>query len=295
MYLLLGDTSDPVLSALRDVLQGADLEVEVLTEVFSSATFAWCFDSSMSTTSLILENGRRLRNEEIEGVAVRRSRVARTVDGDADEARFLEAEHRAALIGWLWSLRCPVVNRLPASIWFNLRLPAGFWNRALELSDLYPINFLLTNVEQEAHGYRETNRGAIYRPLTGDGHYELEGDAAWDQIAKLAQDFPLRLTPAYKGLRFACVVGQDVIWSPAPLVDSGDTERALTRFVAEAGLGLCEVSFFESNLGPRVVAVDPEPSLEKYDHFSQQRIVNGIAQWLLSSESRLPILSLLGL
>src|SRR5215211_5517679 len=174
MYLLLGDQDDLCLVSLQASLRGRGCEAEIVPAVFSQTVpLTWAHDVYGSRTRLILENGKSLSDEDINGVVVRRRRSVRLAGWNAEDYFFVEAEHQAALIGWLWSLRCVVINRLPAAVWFHHRLPLAFWNSVLRVSGLSPVESLLSNVEQDIRAYCRDNRGAIYTPLTGDGQYPL--------------------------------------------------------------------------------------------------------------------------
>lgn len=278
MFLLLGGQNDEYLIALLETVRGSGSKAEIVTGAFAqSARLTWAFDSSRSETRLILAGGRRLNDDDIEGVVVRRSGGVERAGWNIEDYSFIEAEHQAALIGWLWSLRCPVINRLPAAVWFHGRLPLAFWNPALRLSGLSPIDCLLSNVEQDLREFGRQNRGAVYTPLTGDGHYRLEDNVSWEQLAKLHRQFPVYVAAPYAGLRFACVVGQEVIWATGTQPVTRDVEPALIEFAAVAGLSIVEIGISQTTYGPRVTAIDPEPRLARYCVDSRVRIIDGLA------------------
>ena len=281
MHLLLGGQNDECLIALSETLRASGSDVEILTGAFAqSARLSWAFDSSRSRTRLVLAGGRRLNADDIEGVMVRRSGGVERVGWSAEDYSFVEAEHQAALLGWLWSLRCPVVNRLPAAVWFHGRLPLVFWKPALRLSGLSLIDCLLSNTEHDLRAFRRQHAGAVYTPLTGDGHYELGDDDSWEQLADLHGRFPVYVTAPDTEVRFACVVGQEIIWATATRPAARNFEPALLQFAAVVGMNFFEIGVMQTTDGPRVAAVDPEPRLARYGVESQIKIIERLADLL---------------
>jgi hypothetical protein len=278
MYLLLGGQKDEFLTALLEIIRRAGSEAEIAAGPFAQSTqLTWVFDSLRSGVRLILPDGRRVNSDDIEGVVVRRSGGVERSGWNAEDYSFIEAEHQAALIGWLWSLPCPVINRLPAAVWFHRRLPVSFWKPALNLSGLSPIDCMISNVDQDLRAFGQENRGTVYTPLTGDDHYLLEEDISWGQLADLQRYFPVHITAAYTEQHFACVVGQEVIWDTGEQPVLRDVEPALAQFAIVAGLSIFEIGVSQTTHGLRVTAVDPEPRLAGYCAESRERIIDGLA------------------
>jgi hypothetical protein len=281
MHLLLGGQHDECLIALSEKIRGDGSEVEILAGAFAqSARLSWAFDSSRSRTRLALADGRCLNADDIEGVVVRRSGGVERVGWSGEDYSFVEAEHQAALIGWLWSLRCPVVNRLPAAVWFHDRLPLVFWKPALRQSGLSLIDCLLSNIEDDLRAFGRQHAGAVYTPLTGDGHYELRDDNSWEQLADIHGRFPLYVTAPNTEVRFACVVGQEIIWATATWAGARNLEPALLQFAAVVGLSFFEIGVIQTTDGPCVTAVNPEPSLARYPVESRAKIIDSLADLL---------------
>lgn len=53
-----------------------------------------------------------------------------------DEATYVHAEKEAALLGWIWGLPCPVINRYPPELWFEPVESLEFWRGRIERFDL---------------------------------------------------------------------------------------------------------------------------------------------------------------
>jgi hypothetical protein len=122
------------------------------------------------------------RDEQIAGVFVRNSACIDPDDWEPADLAYMQAETQAALLGWLWSLPCPVVNRYPSAIWYRPRAPLLSWFPLFHRCGLAITETLVTNVEQEARAFgrrlvAEEMGGAIYGPLTGEAQYV--GELAW--------------------------------------------------------------------------------------------------------------------
>jgi len=87
----------------------------------------------------------------------------------------------AALLAWLWSLPCPVINRYPSALWYRPQMPLLAWQRLLRSCGIPTMETLVTNVESEARDFRRHLArngvaGAVYGPLTSNARYLLGGD-----------------------------------------------------------------------------------------------------------------------
>jgi 1-acyl-sn-glycerol-3-phosphate acyltransferase len=53
-----------------------------------------------------------------------------------DEATYIHAEKEATLLGWIWGLPCPVINRYPPELWFEPVGSLEFWHGQIDRFDL---------------------------------------------------------------------------------------------------------------------------------------------------------------
>jgi hypothetical protein len=118
---------------LRSRGLGARIVPDFLGE---SASTTWRIESERSSTRLVLEDGTVLSEKEISAVFVQRPRFAVKEGWKVDDAVYIHAEKEAALLGWIWSLPCPVINRYPAELWFEPTPSPLYWSRQLEMCGL---------------------------------------------------------------------------------------------------------------------------------------------------------------
>ncbi len=52
-----------------------------------------------------------------------------------NEDVYVYAEKEAALLGWVWGLSCPVINRYPPELWFEPIESLEFWRGRVSVSD----------------------------------------------------------------------------------------------------------------------------------------------------------------
>lgn len=67
-----------------------------------------------------------------------------------NEDVYVYAEKEAALLGWVWGLSCPVINRYPPELWFERIESLEFWRGRLER---FGLELTAVGVEQTASCY----------------------------------------------------------------------------------------------------------------------------------------------
>jgi hypothetical protein len=202
-----------------------------------------------------------------------------------DDLAYMQAETQAALLAWLWSLACPVVNRYPSAIWYRPQVPLLSWQRLLRRCGLPTMETLVTNVEQEARAFGqrlalEGVAGAVYGPLTSDVRYLVTSDEDWSGLAAMQRCAPICLAYPYGAAQLVCVVGEQVVWEGEPSQETAHLEMALRRFATAAGLTLVELAFAPTSEGICVIAVEPHPHFEHFGEAARQQIVDGIVHLL---------------
>jgi hypothetical protein len=282
MFLLLGDLGDPVCTAVLASLKARGCEARIVANpILNPLRFTWRFDTLNSASQLTWEDGTRLPNSEIEGVLVRRPADDSSHGWNLDDFAYVQAETHAALLAWLWSLDCPVVNRYPAALWHRLDTPLLFWQPQLERCGLHTLPFLISNVEQETSAFGEVlGNEIVYAPLTIATRYPLDCEGHLTKLAAMLRLGPVHLTQASNALRSACVVGTRVVWDGPEPADADMLEPALSRFAAAAGLVFVEITTTSITHGTRVAAVNPYPCLEHFCQVAQQEVVAGLFQLL---------------
>lgn len=290
VFLLLGDSQDPCCLSVRAVLQARNYPTRIVSQpLMHPSRFAWRLDTEQSASQLVLDDELQLRDDQITGVFVRSTGWIDSIGWQADDLAYMQTETQAALLAWLWSLGCPVVNRYPSAIWYRPRAPLLSWQGLLRRSGLPMLETMVTNVEQEARAFGRRLSltgavgGAVYGPLTSDVRYLVAADKDWNGLATLQRFAPVALTHPHGAAQFACVIGEQVVWGGEPTPEETELEPALRRFATAAGLGFVELALAPASTGTCVIAVEPRPYFEHFGEAARQQIAEGIVQ-LLTTE-----------
>jgi hypothetical protein len=102
----------------------------------NSAKISWRFDTERSSTSCRLETAGADSEVEISAVFVRKKPFVRNQGWTLDDATYVHAEKEAALLGWIWGLPCPVINRYTPELWFAPVGSLEFWRGRIERFNL---------------------------------------------------------------------------------------------------------------------------------------------------------------
>ena len=284
MYLLIGSPDDPCCASVHAALAARGCRVRTLDSPSRHpARWSWRLDGGGSTSELFGAGEDATPDGAVQGVLVRGAAWFDPDGWQPADLAYMQAEAHASLLGWLWSLHCPVVNRYPADLWYRPQVPLLSWRSRLDSCGLPALAALVSNVEEEARrfGRRVAScGGAVYRPLTSDARYLIATEADWGGLAAMQRRAPICLTPAHARPRSACVVGGQVVWDDAAPHDAGALEPALCRFAAAAGLTFVEVAVAESGGCDRVVAVEHHPRFDRFGNAAQQAIVAALVDLL---------------
>src|SRR5215469_4931106 len=198
MYLLIGAPDDPVSQAVLDSLEAKGYETRVLPGPISNPLqFTWRFDTVSSASRLTGEDGVHLPDRGIDGVLVRRPSHISADGWDPVDLMYIRVETQAALLAWLWSLDCPVVNRYPASLWHCQDMPLLFWRLWLERCGLRVLPALISSVSEETQAFGKAHgKRILYAPLTTSARYELDSDDQWKKLEAMQRLGPVHLTQA---------------------------------------------------------------------------------------------------
>jgi hypothetical protein len=286
VHLLLGDPHDPCCLSVRTMLEARNYATRMIANpLMHPSRFAWWLDNERSASQLVWGAEPPVLDDQISGVLVRSTGWIDPTGWQPDDLTYMQAETQAALLAWLWSLACPVVNRYPAAIWYRPQVPLLSWQRLLRRCGLPTLETLVTNVEQEARAFGrrlalEGVAGAVYGPLTSHVRYLVTGDEDWSGLAAMQRCAPVCLAYPHGAAQFVCVVGEQVVWEGEPSPETALFEPALRRFAAAAGLAFIELAFAPTTQGICVIAVEPHPHFEHFGDATRQQIVEGIVQLL---------------
>jgi hypothetical protein len=271
---------------VRDGLEAGGHPTQVVANPMAEPSrFSWWLDTTESTSSLVRAEGASLRDEDVSGVLVLGAGLVDPSGWRPADLAYVQAETQAALLAWLWSLACPVVNRYPPPVWYRPQAPLLSWCRLLERCGLPTLPTLVTNVEGDARAFGREHAaggldGTVYGPLTSDVRYLVTSEDDWKGLAALQKVTPVCLSAPHGEPQRVCVVGDKVVWDSSPSPELISLEPRLWSFAAAAGLVFVELSLAPASEGACVVAVETRPRLEAFAEDPQEEIVERIVHLL---------------
>jgi hypothetical protein len=137
-----------------------------------------------------------LFEEQISAVLVRRPRFSVRQDWKIEDEGYIYAEKEAALLGWIWTLRCPVINRYPSELWFEPPPSPLFWSRQLASCGLQGAGSDLRQTEPTPA--EEGGLGKYYRAGIVGSH------VIWDQNLAV-NDIDAQLVQFAKAIGLVCI------------------------------------------------------------------------------------------
>ena len=290
MHLLLGHPQDPCCLSVFNLLEASNYPARIITSPLAHPSrFVWRLNNAESPSQLAWDEEQPVADDHIAGVLVRGTGWIDPAGWEPVDLAYMQAETQAALLAWLWSLACPVVNRYPSALWYRPRLPLLAWQPLLRRCGLPTVEVLVTNVASEARAFgrrlaREGVAGAVYGPLTSDARYLVSGDKDWRGLAALQQSAPVCLTYPHGAARLVCVVGEQVVWEGESSSEMAVLEPALQRFAVAAGLAFVELAFAPTRQGICVIEVEPHANFEHFGDAARERIVEGIVHLLTAAK-----------
>jgi hypothetical protein len=283
MFLLLGAPDDPCLVAVTGALAARSREALIIRHPFmDQASVAWRFDSERSDTSLTI-GGEQI---VVDGVfAARHAAQPEAPDEQWSQADLLynQAEAEAALLGWLWGLPYPVIDRLPAWLWYRTRRPVLAWAPLLKQSGLPPLDSIISGNAEALVQFVQRQGGAAMESLAGSAR-QLVDESEATQISATAQMAPVRLTALHQGAWRACLVGSQLVWDDGTPRQARDLSPKLQSFAASTGLSFLEF-IVTSGDATRMVDIDVRPKFELFGPDAQGDIANGLADALTQANA----------
>ena len=286
MFVLLGPLDDPCLTAVAGAVAARSREARIIDNPFTGqACTAWRFDSTESETALAIER----RRIAVDGVLVAR-RAAQSVmpseQWSIADLLYNQAEVDAALLGWLWGLRCPVIDRLPAWLWYRTRRPMLAWASLLKRSGLPPLDSIVSGDVKALTEFLKRQDGAAMESLAG-GTRLLVHESEATQMFETAGMAPVRLTELHQGAWRACVAGSHLVWDDGTPNAAHDLSSRLRAVAATIGLSFVEFIVTAGDT-PRMVDIEVPPRFELFGANAQHAIAEALAEALVR-RSGLPI------
>jgi hypothetical protein len=117
VHLLLGDSGDPFRLSVCAALEARSCPTRIVSNpLVHPSRLAWRLDNAQSASQLAWEEEPAIPDDQIAGVLLRNTGWIDPAGWEPDDLAYMHAETQAALLAWLWSLTCPVVDRYPAKL-----------------------------------------------------------------------------------------------------------------------------------------------------------------------------------
>jgi hypothetical protein len=229
----------------------------------------------------VLDDGQPVTSDQLDGVLVRSRGWIQSNDWQSEDHDYMSGETQSALLGWLWSLSCPVVGRLPASLWYRPLTTITYWQPLLARCGLDAPEALVTNLAPESRAFRDRLGGtAIYAPFSSPARYVLATEDDWNGVEAIQRRAPVCLVRPHGTGQSLCLIGERAIWNGDPPVEAAEVELGLGRFAAAAELNFVQFTISRSEDRLQVVDVDPQPRLEQFCEGARQGIVAAAIEFL---------------
>jgi hypothetical protein len=263
MYLILGEPPPSLARSLLAEFHARGAEILSIMDLISEVELVWRLDTAFSKFELHLENGRTLGDEQLLGVIALEPSIGN--NSEIKEKEYLRAEKRAALLAWLWSLKCPVVNRIPPILCISPHVPLPLWRPALRRCGLAAVDAILSNLPSELEKFvSELSDECNYVPLSIDQFYRVATSKDFEGLTKLTQFCPIDLRQ-YSPLTYtACVVDRSIFWNQSVPTVLTDMQDRLIQLAAVTGLSLLEIDVLIAGDTPKVCAINPFPKLDLF-------------------------------
>ena len=118
-------------TGLVEGLRKCGFAVQHLPRLYdSNAKVSLRLDATGSASSLKLSTDASIADHEISALFVHGNPFGRkSLEGTES---YVSAEKEAAMLGWIWSLRCPVINRYRPEFWFEGVESIDYWCERLD-------------------------------------------------------------------------------------------------------------------------------------------------------------------
>ena len=286
MYLLIGNSADPCCQSLRAAFAARGLAARIVTNPLAAPVrFAWSLNDQTSQSRLQWDDEPAVEDDELEGVFVRGPILIDVAGWLPEDLAYMQAETHAAMLGWLWSLRCTVVNRYPASVWYRPETPLLAWRALLWRCGLKTPEALVSNAPDEARAFgAQASSGVVYAPLTSAARYLIATADDWQGLAALQACAPICLAEPHGAAQRVCVVGERVVWDGPRPAQAAELEPSLRQFAAVAGLNFAQLAIAETADQLCVVQVEPFPHIEQFTEAARQAIVDSLVDLLTTGQ-----------
>ncbi|MER3462894.1 MAG: hypothetical protein C4342_07970 [Armatimonadota bacterium] len=296
MYLLIGTPYDACIGRIQHKLEATGEEVLVTPEPLAGevdfrgegrvAEVRWDLTTAHSLSRLKLGQ-HSIGQEDIRGVLVRGSGAPlQPADWDPKDYAYMQAEAQSALLAWLNSLPCPVVNPARAETFYRERtLPEQrVW---LARAGFPTTPILVTNSPASARRFARRWGGNLsYVPLTSATRYPIDGPAQWAELERLMARFPVCLMEPEGPSFYLTLAGDRLVWSEGyfpgdsrvalPGRAKARLEGAARRLLEGLGVQMVQIEVQPRDGQARAFGFSLYPDFALYGEAEQEELAEGV-------------------
>lgn len=293
MYLLIGDDRDPCIAGVEAYLRARNQPVMVTsTPLSDDCQFAWRLakDHSSSRVSFKNGNGKRVNDDDWRGVVVRSFGDSATLaNWEADDLAYVQTETQSALIAWLKSLSCPVVNPPLAENWFRPNRTLPEQQAIFARAGLPTLESIVTNDPVTARKAAGRWGGkATYMPLTSPLRYQITDDSQWQELEKVMTQLPVCLVePTPESAVRATYVNGEMIWAESSELDDAQRRpliEGMRRLARLTSLELFQIELLVKRGEARCVSFNGFVQYGFHNEAEQERISCHTAELLIGGK-----------
>lgn len=291
MYLLIGDHNDPCIAQVNAHLRAQGHPVTVTNKPLAEeAVFSWHLSSERSASWTRFDAGQMLRQRDWRGVLVRGFGAPPAAEGwEARDLAYVQTETQAALLAWLRSLPCPVLNPPLAETWFRQQRVLPEQQTLLARAGLPALANIVTNDAAAARQFAQRWDGAAtYAPLTSVLRYPISDAAQWQELERVMTQFPVCLmAPLVGQIAYLAYAGGATIWrEPVELAKRQRTEltEGLRRLAHLAQLELFQVELLINDGAAQCLSFNAYPQFALFSQAEQSQLGRHIAALLLGAK-----------
>lgn len=280
-FLLIGAPDDDCCCLVGDLLRTrGEMVVHLSEPLTESTTLFWSLTTSTSESHLCLSEGISVYDDEWDGILVRsRGELLSSEGWLLRDVSYVQQENQAALLAWLWSLPCPVVNQIEADLWFRPIRSLAEWLPLFHSCNLPTPAFQVTNDLDCARRFADTWSGAVaYTPLASRKRYTIDTPEQWEELAKLIRTMPVALQePSGDWYLYATVLHEHIFWSQCISHDArARLESGLFALCRELNVEFLQVELAQSAHGLICLDIRLFPDLRAHPLEQRQAIARDL-------------------
>lgn len=288
MYLLIGDDSDPCIAQVSAQLRAHGQPTVVTTKPLAEeAVFSWRLSNDRSASwTRFNDDGAVLRQQDWRGVLVRSFGAPPDAAGwEMRDLAYVQTETQAALIAWLRSLPCPVINPPLAETWFRQQRVLPEQQSLFARAGLPALATIVTNDAVAARQFaRRWDGAATYAPLTSVLRYPISDEAQWQELERVMAQFPICLiAPLVGHTARVSYAGGATVWNESIELDKtrrAELSEGLRRLAHLTRLELLQVELLINDGAARCINFNGYPQFAWHSAAEQEQLSRHIAALL---------------